>query len=692
MSLSGVIGKLARALALVLIGAIPATDSSAKNPHYGKFVLDEATITDIQKAILSRKITSTELVHMYLERIAAYNGTCVNEPEGILGPISTIPNAGKLNALMTLNLRPKTRVELGFDDRKARSMTDLVDNDPNMPDALETAAKLDAYFAKRKKLIGPLHGVVMAIKDQYDTYDMRTTSGADAFWDNDRPPDDANFVKRLRDAGAIILAKANMGEYAAGGVTGTRSTFGGTMCNAYDTERDPGASSGGSGMAVAANFVTCAIGEETGTSVREPAKNNNAVGIAPTRELVSADGMIQQGITTRVGPICRTVEDTARILDAYAGFDPDDELTAFAIGRKPAKPYYDFPKYSKKGKRLDGKRIGVIREYMDKDAFTIVDVESIDLVEKAILDLKGLGATIIDPGPGGSIFQGCIDKYWPVWNNRFFIGQFPAVFPVDPEGEPLTDHIASLVEMFFDTSLVPHTTTGSPSLRSLGSSPGDTGGGRYNFEVYITERGDAAITTLAELVANQLYWSDPVMPARNIASDNLTLATGSALQVRFALQTSLIQCFGEYDLDAVVYPTGSVPPAILTRPGEPNANGRGNGVWTAINSRGFPAMTVPAGFTTVVYDRDPDGVLLPPIPAKLPVGIDFLGLPFSEAVLFEIGAAYESVSKHREPPPGFGPPGAAPTSTFRIQSGPAPRPMPAPRKLSADELKAIEEN
>ena len=181
----------------------------------------------------------------------------------------------------------------------------------------------------------------MAIKDQYDTFDMRTTAGADAFCANDRPPDDATFVQRLRDAGAIILAKANMGEYAAGGITGTRSSFGGTMCNAYDTERDPGASSGGSGIAVAANFVTCAIGEETGTSVREPAKNNNAVGLAPTRELVSADGMIQRGITTRVGPICRTVEDVARILDAYAGYDPKDELTAFSMGRQPEKPYYD---------------------------------------------------------------------------------------------------------------------------------------------------------------------------------------------------------------------------------------------------------------------------------------------------------------------------------------------------------------
>jgi amidase len=265
-----------------------ATEALARHGAPWRFAVEEATIEDIHDAILSRRLTATELVHLYLKRIKAYNGTCVNEPEGILGPISTIPNAGKLNALMTLNLRPKARAAWGFDARKARSMTDPIDRDPSMPDALETAAALDRYFARNRKLIGPLHGVVIAIKDQYDTFDMRTTSGADAFWADDRPPDDAVFVKRLRDAGAIIIAKANMGEYAAGGVTGTRSTFGGTMCNAYDTERDPGASSGGSGMAVAANFVTCAIGEETGTSVREPAKNNNAVGLAPTRELGSA--------------------------------------------------------------------------------------------------------------------------------------------------------------------------------------------------------------------------------------------------------------------------------------------------------------------------------------------------------------------------------------------------------------------
>jgi amidase len=199
------------------------------------------------------------------------------------------------------------------------------------------------------------------------------------------------------------------------------------MCNAYDTERDPGASSGGSGMAVAANFVTCAIGEETGTSVREPAKNNNAVGLAPTRELVSADGMIQRGITTRVGPICRTVEDVARILDAYAGFDPKDELTAFSTGRKPLEPYAQFAASGADRTNLEGMRIGVIREYMDKDLFSLADVETIDIVDRAIADLRDLGATIVDPGPYGALFQDCVDKYTPTWRNRASSRSTPAV-------------------------------------------------------------------------------------------------------------------------------------------------------------------------------------------------------------------------------------------------------------------------
>ena len=223
-----------------------------------KFQIVEATIADIHQAIRSKQLTATQLVNMYLARIKAYNGTCVNEPQGVLGPVSPIPHAGAINALMTLNLRPAVRKKWGFDDRKARSMTDSLDNDPNMPDALEVAAALDERFTRTGQLAGPLHGIVLSIKDLMDTYDMRTTSGADADYANDRPPRDATLVKRLRDAGAIILAKANLGEYASG----SRSAFGGTMCNPYATDRDVGGSSGGSASSVAANLVTCAISEE----------------------------------------------------------------------------------------------------------------------------------------------------------------------------------------------------------------------------------------------------------------------------------------------------------------------------------------------------------------------------------------------------------------------------------------------
>jgi Asp-tRNA(Asn)/Glu-tRNA(Gln) amidotransferase A subunit family amidase len=463
--------------------ASPDLNAVAQPLRKVPFQVEEATITDIQQAIQTHKLTATELVTKYLERIKAYNGTCVNQPNGILGPISTIPHAGKLNALMTLNLRPATREAWGFDSRKARSQTDLVDNDPNMPDALEVAAQLDAQFAQTGKLVGPLHGVVLAIKDQYNTFDMRTTAGADAFYANDRPPRDATFIKRLRAAGAILIAKSNMGEYAAGGITGTRSSWGGTMCNVYDTERSPGASSGGSGMAVSANFVTCAIGEESGTSVREPSKNNGEVGIAPTRELVSGDGMFQRGLVTRVGPICRTVEDAARLLDVYAGFDANDEWTAFSVNRKPDKPYYTFTNK----KRLDGVRIGVVREYMDKDLFTVADSETIDIVDKAIDDLRDLGATIVDPGEHGALCQTQVDRINPEWRNQLFIRAFPDSFPMDANFAPTADHIPILLDMYFGKTPVPHTSTGSPSLRNLGAGGNDVGDAKYFTNLYAIE-------------------------------------------------------------------------------------------------------------------------------------------------------------------------------------------------------------
>jgi len=597
---------------------------------------------------MAKEISSVGLVELYLKRIKAYNNACVSEPTGILGPIATIPHARQVNALSTLNLRPAVRKAWGFDERKARSLTDTGDSNPNMPDALETAAVQDRQFKRTGRLVGPLHGVVMAIKDQYDTFDMRTTSGADVQYANDRPPEDATFVKRLRDAGAIILAKANLAEYAT---DGARSSFGGAFCNPYDTEREPGMSSAGSAAAVAANLVTCAVGEETVVSIRWPASVNSLVGLAPTEELVSRKGMMGAGLSMRTGPICRNVRDAAKILDVIAGYDPKDELTAFGVGRKPAGPYLSSVN-SVAAQRLDGLRIGVIREYMARKLFSKADEESIDIVERAIDDLRKLGATIVDPGPEGALFDGCIARYAPELLNSGLTRQYRALFPVNP------DPLSTLLDVRAAPARVPQTL----SLRNL-DTPAVEGEGKYMMNRYLQERGDANIKTSADLISKARFYEDPNFPdrkqARQAAERATVLDTAVRLQTRFALQNLLLQCMQEQRLDAMVSPMSTVPPRKLTAPREPNANGRSPIGWSLIGQQGFPAITVPAGFTTEIWDRvrDENGGtrLIGPLKANLPVGVDFIARPFDEALLFRIASAFEAATRHRKPPPDFGP-------------------------------------
>jgi amidase len=632
------------ALLAAALLALNANIGAQQRPP-ARFHLQDASIGEIQRAIRSKQITSVGLVELYLKRIKAYNNTCVSQPMGILGPVTTIPHAGQINALSTLNLRPANRAKWGFDERKARSLTDSADNDSNMPDALEVAAAQDRKFTQTGRLTGPLHGVVMAIKDQYDTFDMRTTSGADAQYANDRPPEDATFVKRLRDAGAIILAKANLAEYAT---DGARSSFGGTFCNPYDTEREPGMSSAGSATSVATNLVTCAIGEETVVSIRWPASVNSLVGLAPTQELVSRKGMMGAGVNMRTGPICRNVQDAAKVLDAVAGYDSKDEMTVFSIGHNPGKAYASFAAAS----RLDGVRIGVIREYMAKKLFSKADEESIDIIERAIGDLRKLGATIVDPGPEGALFQGCLPRYAPELLNSALTRQYKGLFPGD------ADQIATLLDLHADPGRAPQ----DLSLRSL-NSPGAEGEGKYMMNRYLRERGDANIKTNADLVAKARFYEDPNFPdrkqQRQAAERSVTLDTSARLQVRFALQTLLLQCMQEQRLDALVSPMSTVPPRKLTSPREPNVNGRAPIGWSVIGQQGFPAITVPAGFTTQIWDRvrDADGSsrLTGPGAAALPVGVDFIARPFDEPTLLRIASAFEAATRHRKPPPDFGP-------------------------------------
>jgi amidase len=665
--------NLCAAVGALLLANAAAVHGTEAEPQ--KFHLEEATIGEIQRAILAKEITSEQLVKLYLKRIKAYDGTCVKQPKGILGPIQTIPNAGQINSLVTLNLRPAQLKKLGFDQRKARSQTDKVDADPKMPDALEIAIAQDKEFARTGKLAGPLHGVVMAIKDQYDTFDMRTTSGADAFYANDRPPEDSTFVARLRAAGAIVLAKSNLGEYASGI---PRSSYGGTFCNPYDTERSPRGSSSGSGSAVGANLVTCSIAEESGSSIRGPASAASTVGIAATQELVSRKGMVQIGINTRVGPICRTVEDAARVLDVIAGYDPKDELTVFSLGRMPSNSYESFARAA----RLDGVRIGVVREYMNKKLFTKADEQTIDIVSRGAADLASLGATIVDPGPEGDLFGSCLKKYVPQDDNKLFTKRFPEMFPVDANGKATADHTAKLLDMKMDPALAPANVT----LRDFGGSDTD-GQNKYMLNLYLRERGDAKIKSNADLIANSNFHQDPTFPDRKRARENVEKVTeynmAERLLRRFSVQQVMLQCMAELKLDALVYPTSNLPPTKLGAPAGPPINGRnGTGVWSFLGAQGFPVITVPAGYTTEVYDliRDPTAPKTPdsawptggggggerlegddhtrligPIPAKLPVAMDIAGKPFDEPLLLRIASAYERATKHRAPPAAFGP-------------------------------------
>ena len=634
-------------VAVMMPGPATAADS--------EFQIEEATIDGIQSAILKGELTSTDVVKQYLARIKAYDGPCVSQPDGILGPFTTIKHAGQINSLITVNLRPAARAQYEFDRRKGRSLTDEVDNNPAMPDALEVAAKQDAHFKATGKLVGPLHGITFAIKDWYDTFDMRTTAGADAAYANDRPPRDAEFITRMRNAGAIILAKANVGS----GIS--RSPFGGISCNPYDTERSAGTSSSGSGTSVAANLVTCAIAEETGGSILHPTKNNAVVGLAPTQELVSRDGMYGAGYNTRTGPICRTVKDAAKVLDVIAGYDPKDELTVFSVGRLPSSPYASFAGET----RLDGMRIGVVREYMDRSLFNEADEESIAAAERAIADLQKLGATIVDPGPNGALLQKYIDKYAPSVLNTLFIDRFPDVFPVDANGKPARDHIAMLVDMYYDPSLTPRGVT----LRSLGQGGQSVGESRFMLERYLRERGDASIKTLKDLNER----SKPLTDTRPDSGSNarggggennrsaMTLDNADRWLLRFAVQQIVLLAMEDMKLDAMITPTGNIPPYILGRPLEPVLNGRGPSIWSFLGTQGFPQLGVPAGFTTKVYDRVRDSSaqggtrLTEPTPAKLPLSVMLFGRPFGEPVLFRIASAYEHATHHREPPPDFGP-------------------------------------
>lgn len=304
------------------------------------FVVEEATIADIHRAFRSGELSAVKLVHIYLERIAKYDA----------------PN--DLNAFVVLN-----------------------------PKARECAATLDKEFATTGKL-RPLHGIPIVVKDNYDTHDLQTAGGSIGLAGS-LPPDDSFMVKQIRAAGAIVIGKSNMDEWAFSPLK-TVSSILGTTRNPYDLERVPAGSSGGTAASVAANLGAVGLGTDTGNSVRGPSAHCALVGIRPTIGLTSRDGIIPLSLTSDVGgPMCRTVEDAARVLSVVAGYDPADPAT-HKIKAKTSVDYTGF--LDEDG--LRGARIGVLRSYFEPKES---DPEVIGLMERAIADLNRLGANIHDP-------------------------------------------------------------------------------------------------------------------------------------------------------------------------------------------------------------------------------------------------------------------------------------------------------
>ncbi len=488
------------------------------------FDVREATIASTEAALRAHSMTCHQIVAAYLARIRAFD-----QPT-------------RLNAIVVTN-----------------------------PEALADADRLDAQF-RRTGGLRPLHCVTVIVKDNYETRGLQTTAGSLAM-KGFVPPRDAFMVQRLRAAGAIVLAKSNMAEWAFSPYK-TESSIAGITRNPYDLDRVPAGSSGGTGAAVAASFGLVGLGTDTGNSIRGPSSHNDLVGIRPTIGLTSRAGIVPLFSGNDVGgPMTRTVADAAAVLAAVAGADPEDPVTALAAARAPT-DYRD----ALRADGLRGARIGVFRRYLDaKDT----DPEIRALTERAIADLAARGATVVDP------------------------------FDL-PDYERLTK----------------------------GLWCGDF---QADLDHYLATRGRGApYHTLAEIVASGLYLpyieedmrgalkppTDPEdrrAPCPDVYHDAPKIAFRDALQAAMRAQR----------LDAVVYPTWSDPPrkvGDMTSPAGDNSQ-------ILSPQTGFPAITVPMGFTR----------------GTLPAGLTFLGTDtFTEATLIRLAYAYEQATHHRRPPPAFG--------------------------------------
>jgi amidase len=482
------------------------------------FQVEESTIADLHAAYLAGRATVRSAMQGFLDRIAAYDRK---------GPA--------LGVVISINAR-----------------------------VLDEADALDRAFAASGKLTGPLHGIPVLAKDNYDVAGLPTTGGSAAMrgW---IPSKDATVIARLRAAGAIVIAKVTMSEWARGGVDNINSVLPGFARNPYNTAYATGGSSGGTGAGIAASFGIIGLGSDTWGSIRNPSSNNAIVGLRPSWALVSRAGMIGlYSARDMAGPMTRTMADLAATLDVIAGVDPADPATAGAASKSPPS-YKDLLKTT--GAR--GKRLGVLRQAFRPDAS---DPDVTALVDKAVEDLRGLGAEVVDP---------------------FVIADFDK-YPARPH---------------------PHSEV------------------RAAFERYLATTGPGFPKTVADVVATKKF--HPLHEAGLLAAlhapapaDDPVVRELEAHEVR--MRQAYLDAMQTAGIDAFIVPTASHPPKLN---GDRNTTPTGTTTWIASGLH-WPALIVPMGYTG----------------EDLPSGLQFVGRPWSDATLIEVGYAYEQATKHRHPP------------------------------------------
>ncbi len=451
------------------------------------YEVHEKTIAQLQADLRSGRTTCREIVRRYLDRIATYD-----RPSG-------------LNAITAYN-----------------------------PRALERAAEIDEALAAGRDP-GPLFCAPLIVKDNFDTHDLPTTGGSIAL-SGSLPPDDAFMVRRLREAGAIVLAKSNMAEWAFS-PRQTVSSTAGTTANAYALERVPAGSSGGTASAVAASFGVAGLGTDTGNSIRGPASHLALFGTRSTIGLTSRDGVIPLSFDRDIaGPMTRTVEDAARIFNVVAGYDPADPYTEPGRERKEA-DYLEFLRPD----ALEGARLGVLRALADPAE---MDPEVGRLFEAALADLRRLGAEIVDPFEAANFGEHLRQR-----------GNFCPRFRYDAAryldslgaGAPIRD----VMEAF------------------------EAG----RFAPYVEDRMEFYLSRPADVHPRD--W-DPPCP-------DYAEHPG-----RQAFLRDVVSSMDAAGVDAVVYPSWTHPPAHLAKAREEY---RGDNSQRLAPATGMPAVTVPMGFS-----------------------------------------------------------------------------------------------